>query len=181
MNEALYCWSPGGQQSVISLRKMISVSLHMLICEVSLGTWLNSHRPLFGGGRIPIELVTGWRAGLVCERGKVVARPCGPRAKLPTSTGLSSLSELCADHACHRHVYVPGSCRKKAFLRTVLIWRTHLANLVPLSLLIALSLEGLSGRAPSVAFLKQWNCEPVYPNGCESWLFDDLNSSSLCL
>lgn len=143
----------------------LKVSLHILICEVSLGTWLNSHPPLFGRGRIPIELVTGWRAGLVCESGKVAARPCGPSAKLPPSTGLSSLSELCADHACHRRVYVPCSSRKKAFLRIVLIWKTHLANLVPLSLLIALSLEGLSGRAPSIDFpqtMKLWNGTPEW-------------------
>lgn len=55
--------------------------------------------------------------------------------------------------------------RKKASLRIVLVWRAHLANLVPLSLLIALSLEGLSGRAPSIDFpptMKLWNGIPEW-------------------
>lgn len=88
----------------------VKVSLHMFICEIVEGRGTNlflveDEFILSGMSRVSLK-VASWQAQL--------HRFC---AKSPACTGLPSPSGFCADHACHRHVCTPCSCRKKVSSR----------------------------------------------------------------
>lgn len=141
-------------------------------------TWLNSYSPLWQ--RKNSDWASDRLTNRVCLWKWQVGPLCCLRAKLPARTGLSSLSELCAAHACHRRVDVPCSWPEECLPQDSADLKDPPSSIGATQPAIYLSFEGLIGRAPSTDFpqtIKLWN---VSLSGCESQLFG-LNSSSLFL